>query len=206
MPPRKQSKADAPHVQMAEAQVLNRMVEEPKVTRPPSGRAVAIGRDGKPIWRTASATGEDPYAMAKAYEPEGWVYEWKRYSIHNKIEEAYHSNLMRAGAWSFVTHETHPGIFGKMGATGIIIIGDQALMERPLSLHREAMADEKKTADERLRRAKTERGLQAASSGVDTNTPDARAATYVKQPYDPDLAQDIASAKPKYDRDNMTID
>ncbi len=208
MPPRKAPNKQAQSEAMADAAVVNRMAVEAPAPRvqPPAGRAVAMGRDGKPIWRTATPQSEDAYARAQDLAPDGWVYEWKRNSIHNKTEEAYHSQLMRAGGWSYVTHDRHPGVWGSVEAKGNVIVGDQVLMERPLVLHIEALNEEKRAADERMRRAKTERGLQAASAGIDTNTPDARQATYVKQPYDPDLAQDVAAARPKYDRDNMSID
>ncbi len=191
-----------------DAAVVNRLAAQnaQASAKAPPGRVTAIGRDGKPIWRTASMQTEDPYANAQEYAPEGWAYEWKRNSIHNKTEEAYHSQLMRAGGWSYVTHDRHPGVWGSMTAKGNIVVGDQVLMERPMALHLEAHRDEKRAADERMHRAKTERGLQAASSGVDPNTPAAKANTFVRQAVDPTLAEDMAAARPKYDRDNMSID
>jgi len=202
----KQPKAEA----MADAEVMNAAVASnargaPNVTAP-RGRAVAIGRDGKPIWRTQTSTGDDPYALAKQYEPEGWAYEWKRETVRNQVDSQYHSGLHMNGGWTRVPHERHPGVFGSLEAKGGIICGDLGLWERPEVLHKEAMSDLKRAADEKMYRAKSERGLAAASAGIDVNTPQARANTFVRQAVDPTLQEDIAAARPAYDRSNMAID
>jgi hypothetical protein len=149
--------------------------------RVPAGRAVAIGRDGKEIYRqTSMGGGNDPFAIDPFLVPEGWVYEWKRYSIYGQVDYTHLSKLARVGRWTPVPAERHPGVFLPPDAKGPIIHDGLQLMERPLALHEEAMEEEKRAADGAMRRAKAERGLAAASPGIDTATPAARNATFVR--------------------------
>jgi len=176
---------------------------------PPPGRAVALGRDGKPIWRQNSANDHDPYANAGSYAPHGWTYEWKRGFIYNQPQATYQSTIARVGKWSEVPHERHPGIFGPLGAKGSIVHEGLILMERPTVLHMEAVNEEKKSARDAKARASRERGLQAASAGVDTNTPAAKAATFIKESRaleDEHFLEDLNAARPAYDRNVNSID
>lgn len=147
----------------------------------PHGRAVALGRDGQPIYRQTSMGSNDPYAIDPSLIPPGWVYEWKRHSLYNAIDHTHLAKLSRVGRWTPVPAERHEGVFMAPGVKGSIIHDGLILMERPIELHREAVQDEKREADERMRRAKVERGLAAASAGIDTRTRAARAATYMRQ-------------------------
>ena len=152
-----------------------------KVLNVPRGRAVAIGRDGKPIWRHATADSHDPFAIDESVMPDGWVWQWKRYSVYNQVDHSYQSQLQRIGKWTPVLAENTPdGMFLPPGSIGPVISEGLILMERPRALHEEAEAEEKMKADSALNKAKVERGLAAASPGIDVNTPAARNATYVK--------------------------
>lgn len=177
--------------------------------KPPAGRAVAIGRDGKPMWRQNAPGDSDPYAGANKYAPPGWTYEWKRYSIYNAPQATYQSTIQRVGRWTPVQHEAHPGVFGAPGERGSIIHEGLILMERPTALHNEARQEEQNLADEKVRRAKRERGLAPASAGIATDTDAARAATYVQESralQDEHYLEDLAMAKPSYDRSVNSID
>jgi hypothetical protein len=193
--------------------------QDPAHFAPRDGRAVVIGRDGKPIYRgvapgQASGT-TDVYNIAAKYQPPGYVYEWKRYATLNAPDYSYHAEVQRVGGWAPVQNERHPGVWLPPDHKGAIIINGLMLMERPIELHREALREEKNAADEKVRHAKTSRGLQAASNGVDTNTPEARAASFVKEGRlrDGNIGKDgmsdadaIAEARPTYNYDRSSID
>ena len=174
----------------------------------PPGRAVAIGRDGKPIYRQTSNGSHDPYAIDPFLIPQGWVYEWKRYSIYNQVDHTHQAKLARVGRWTPVPAERHDGEFLPPGAKGSIIHDGLILMERPIELHREAQMEEKRAADDAMRRAKTERGLPSASAGVNTQTIEARRASFVRQ--EAANAEDMAALaempRGSYDYDRQTID
>lgn len=176
----------------------------------PAGRAVAIGRDGKPMWRqSVPGNGTDQFAAAASYAPQGWVYEWKRHSIYNSPQTTYQSTIQRVGRWSPVPADRHPGVFGPPDMKGSIIHDGLILMERPWALHEEAKNEEKRTADGEVNRAKRERGLTPASPGIATNTAAARDATFVKESRaleDEHFMEDLSAAKPSYDRNVNTID
>lgn len=213
-------------VAQARAQAMDRAQDN--AVQPPRGRAVAIGRDGKPIWRGNMQQDHDPYARAASLAPPGWIYEFKTYSVFNQIAEAYVAKMLRQG-WSFVPAQRHPGEFSfsitggggaKAGpAMGAVILNGLALMEIPVALYQEAKREEKQAADARVRKAKAERGLPvpAGATGIDVNDPDARRATFVKEerlldrvstPKGMDVIgeEEWAAAKPTYQRDLNTID
>jgi hypothetical protein len=151
------------------------------MVQPPPGRAVAIGRDGRPIWRQAPQNGADPFAAALELAPPGWVYEWKRYSVTGQVDHTYLAQLQRIGKWTFVQAETHDGVFLPPGVTGNIIVDGLALMERPVELHAEANRERDDAANAVMRRARSERGLQvpAGVTGISTQTAAAQGATFV---------------------------
>lgn len=68
--------------------------------------------------------------------------------------------------------------------------------------------EEKRAADEAMRRAKSERGLPAASAGINTQTVEARRASFVRQ--EQATAEDMAALaempRGGYDYDRQTID
>lgn len=193
------------HIQRADAAMAARAM--PREVQPPRGRAVAIGRDGKPIWRHSTQQDHDPYAFAKDLAPSGWFYEWKAIKVVNQEQTSYMAKLYRDG-WTPVPAERHPGVFFHGDKTGSIEINGLLLMERPIALHEEAMREAKYAADERVHRAKSERGLPSVSPGIDTNTPDARRVTFVKEErmLDSVTADELAAVKPKYDYSTNTID
>ena len=195
--------------QMQSAPVAAAPGGAPPEVRAPAGRAVALGRDGKPMWRQNTPGDSDPYASAAKYAPPGWTYEWKRYSIYNAPQATYQATIQRVGRWSPVQHEAHPGVFGAPGEKGAIIHEGLILMERPTALHMEAKREEQNLADEKVQRAKRERGLAPASAGIDTSSPEARAATFIKESRaleDEHFMEDLSAAKPSYDRNVNTID
>lgn len=188
------------------------VVPAPQAIRVPAGRAVAVGRDGQPLWRHAPQGGADPFAIDPALIPPGWVYEWKRYSVMNQVDHAYQASLARQGGWTPVMAETHDGVFLPLGSKGAIIINGLILMERPVELHREAHRDEKTAADSIMSRARVERGLQVPGgvTGVSTQTAAAQQASFVNVSRAFASKEDRealeAIPKPAYDYERNSID
>lgn len=191
-------------------------IPQPQIPPPvqaPPGRAVAIGRDGKPIWRNAPVGGADQFNVAHL-EPDGWKYEWKRYSVNGLVDHAYQAQLKRVGRWEPVLAENHDGVFLPPGSTGAIIIDGLILMERPRPLHDEAQRELKQAADEPMQKARRERGLQVpianGVTGVSNDNAAARAASYVNVTRVHANADDMAALqeipRPAYDYERNTID
>jgi hypothetical protein len=118
------------------------------------------------MWRQVAVNGEDPYAIDPSLIPDGWIYEWKRYSIYNQVQASYQTSLQRVGKWTPVLKESHDGIFDAPGIKGTIIHEGLVLMAQPKVLNDEAVADEKRAANMAVHRAKTERGLTPANAGT----------------------------------------
>lgn len=124
-----------------------------------AGRAVAYNRAGQPIQRSAAETGVDDFAIPAHLPPPGWSWEWKRETVKGETDPQYISRLMQVG-WEPVMYESYPGVFapefdhdGKP-TKGPVRRKGLALYERALVLTKEAMADEKRKADEKVGRAK----------------------------------------------------
>jgi hypothetical protein len=186
-------------------------IPEPTKIRVPEGRAVAIGRDGRPVWRHTAQVGADQFAIDPAIVDHGWVYEWKRYSVVNQVDHAYLARLKRAG-WAEVPAERHDGLFLPPGTTGSVIIDGLILMECPIELYREAQDDVRKAANDVMRKARAERGLQVPGgvTGISTETPAARAASYVNVTRAFASAEDKEALagipRPAYDYNRDSID
>lgn len=125
---------------------MRQEADRPKVeiTAPP-GRKVALGRDGKPIWRQKTAT-TDPFHIDERIIPDDWSYEWKRRSVYG-WEDTQHQVTLGLNGWTPVPAERHDGMFMAPGAKGAIERDGMILMERPLELTLEAKIEEKQKAD-----------------------------------------------------------
>ena len=71
--------------------------------------------------------GVDEFACPMA--PDGWTYEWKRFSNVN-MEDRTHQNHVKRTGWQAVPVSRHPEMM-ESGATGAIIRRGMILMERP---------------------------------------------------------------------------
>lgn len=114
----------------------------------PEGRAVAIGRDGKPIYRRTTSSTDPFYVPREIVEP-GWSYEWKRHAVLNQEDPGYAAELNMNG-WTPVPAERHPGMWAPEGTQGPIIRQGLMLMERPEALTQEARDEERKAARQAL--------------------------------------------------------
>lgn len=165
-------------------------------------RPIAVGRDGNPIYLSDSLDEADPFAVAHLAPP-GWVYEWKRYSVWNQVDDNYQANLRLRGHWTPVLAESHPGVFMQAEKSkGPIMRDGMILMERPVEVHAHFQALEKRKADEKIQNAKMQHGLASRSSGVATNTDRARQNTFIRSARD--TGEDIP--RPQYSYDPQSVD
>lgn len=162
------------------APAVSRQAPDPMAGVPRDGRAVAVGRDGKPLFRQSQVS-SDHYALANDLQPPGWVYQWIAYSVNGDVQYTAMASKKRVGGWSEVPADRHPGVWLPVDHKGSIIVDGLILMERPVELHREAEREMKRQADGAVRKAKEERALAPKSSGIDVNTAAARGASFVRE-------------------------
>ena len=110
----------------------------------PEGRAVAIGRDGKPVYRRRTPT-TDPFYVPPEIVPNGWKYEWKTYTVFNQRNPGYEARL-NMNTWTPVPADRHPGMWVPDGTEGAVIVEGLMLMERPMVIHQEALQEERDAA------------------------------------------------------------
>lgn len=195
---RKPAAGSAPAQDAAPAREPAREEVRPGIghNQPPRGRAVAIGRDGQPIWRHGVAQdGFDKYAIPADMVPPGWVYQWKAVTVLNEERHQYIGEL-RSKGWTPVMADVHPGRFMPLDHKGPIIMDGLMLMETPYDLWEEASNDEKRVAADKVNRARANHGLAPASNTVATDTLGDRRNTFVRSGLD--TGADIP--RPKYDR------
>jgi hypothetical protein len=94
--------------------------------------------------------GTDEFYVPKDIIPDGWTYEWKRYSTYNQIDSSHIREQERKG-WSFVPASRHPSMLA-IGDTGNIILRKGlVLMERPTEIVDEARMIERRRAADQVR-------------------------------------------------------
>ena len=93
--------------------------------------------------------GTDKFHIPEGMVPEGWVYEWKRYSILNKEDPHYQISLRHMG-WEYVQAEQVPELV-PMGTTGQVFRDGMVLMERPKSINDLAKKRDLKEARDQVR-------------------------------------------------------
>lgn len=125
----------------------------------PAGRAVAVGRDGQPLFRRQTLTTDQFEIPAECKEP-GWSLEWKRYTMFGQPDKAYEAALYNNG-WRPVPVGRFPGVFMPMETPPEqpITRGDLILMERPETLTKEAREEERRAANDKMRTAIAQHGL-----------------------------------------------
>jgi len=96
--------------------------------------------------------GTDEFYIPPDIIPDGWTYEWKRYSSFNQIDSSHIRELERKG-WSFVPSDRpkHAQLMA-IGDTGNMILRKGlALMERPTEIVEEARMIERRRAAQQVR-------------------------------------------------------
>lgn len=125
--------------------------------------------------------GTDEFYIPSDIIPDGWTYEWKRYSTFNQIDSSHIRELERKG-WAFVPSSRHPSMMAIGDNGNIILRKGLALMERPTEIVEEARMIERRRAAEQVR-AKEEQ-LSGAPEGTMTRD-HAQTRPQIKKAYSP---------------------
>lgn len=128
---------------------------------------------------------QDRYFIDPAIIPQGFVYQWKRYSVLGQEEPAHLAELARAG-FEPVPADRHDGLFLPKGTTGPIIIGGMILMDRPVELEAEAQAEQRHLARAQVQGSKEQFGLAPRASGFEgpSEHTSARNNTFVRSQFE----------------------
>jgi len=94
--------------------------------------------------------GTDEFYVPPDLIPDGWTYEWKRYSTYNQIDSSHIRELERKG-WTFVPAARHPQLVAIGDSGNIILRKGLVLMERPTEIVEEARLIERRRAAEQVR-------------------------------------------------------
>jgi hypothetical protein len=124
--------------------------------------------------------GTDEFYIPLDLIPDGWTYEWKRYSTYNEIDSSHIREMERKG-WSFVPSSRHSNMMA-IGDTGNIILRKGlVLMERPTEIVDEARLIERRRASEQVR----SKEAQLSGTPEGTMTRDhAKAKPQIKKSYE----------------------
>lgn len=93
--------------------------------------------------------GIDDFYVDPSIVPDGWSYEWKRHTLLGKEDPAYQVQLARGG-WETVPANRHPEMM-PIGNYAAIERKGMILMERPLTLTKEAKDIELRRARNQVR-------------------------------------------------------
>lgn len=125
--------------------------------------------------------GTDEFYVPADFIPDGWTYEWKRYSTLNQIDSSHIRELERKG-WAFVPSSRHPSMMAIGDNGNIILRKGLALMERPTEIVEEARYIERRRAADQVR--SKEQQLSGTPEGTMTRDhPQARPS--IKKGYEP---------------------
>ena len=89
--------------------------------------------------------------------PEGWVYNWKRETVHNQPDPSYSAALMRRG-WEPVPASRHSDMVSMAERDGPVRRKGMILMERPKTINDEAKAAELVKARNEVRQKEIQLG------------------------------------------------
>ena len=127
--------------------------------------------------------GTDDFWVDTSSIPDGWTYEWKRFTVVGMEDPSYQVGLRRSG-WEPVPASRHPEMM-PMGYDGddIILRKGMMLMERPKEITDEIRLKDKKAARDQIRMK--EQQLNDAPAGqFERNNKDAPLAK-VKKGFEP---------------------
>lgn len=152
------------------------------------GRVVFTNRAGMPIQRAGAETGANEFWIPAHLPPPGWSWEWKEETIVGEIRSGVAAKQALVG-WEPVMAESYPGelmpAFDDQGrpVKGPIRRGGLILKERRMEATLEAIADDKRKADEAVGKSKRQYAAGPDTKGAQTAEFDqaARRASYVQQ-------------------------
>lgn len=125
--------------------------------------------------------GTDEFFIDPAVIPDGWTYEWKRYTTVGAEDPTYQTALARAG-WEPVPVSRHPEMMPSTTKDMIITRKGMILMERPTEI-----VDERRRIEQRKARDQV-RAKEAQLSGTPEGTmtrDHAKVRPQVKKSYEP---------------------
>ncbi len=109
-----------------------------------------VGRDGEVLTRTRTA-GTDPFAIPQEIVPKGWSYQWNTVTVFNNKDVVMGQSMtMYANGWRPVPAERHPGMFVPFGTKGEIVREGQRLEERPMTMTKQAQAEDVEAAKRQM--------------------------------------------------------
>lgn len=114
----------------------------------PDGRIEVTGHNGEILSRTRTQVG-DIFEIPSDMIPKNWSYQWNSVSVAGNSDILLDQNhMMHQNGWRPVPAERYAGTLVPKGSKGNIIRGQQMLMERPLALTLEALAEDKRNAQQ----------------------------------------------------------
>ena len=120
-------------------------------TRQPARQGPVVGRGGEVLTRHRQA-GIDQFHIPLDLIPKGWSYQWNTVTIYNREDLVVGQAMqMYENGWRPVPAERHPGRFVPVGKKGDIVRDGMRLEERPLSMTKEAAAEEEMAARRQMR-------------------------------------------------------
>lgn len=124
--------------------------------------------------------GTDEFYIPQDIIPDGWTYEWKRYSTYNEIDSSHIREMERKG-WAFVPAERHPQMVAIGDKGNIILRKGLVLMERPTEIVDEARLIERRRAADQVRAKEAQ--LSGTPEGTMTRD-HAKAKPQIKKSYE----------------------
>jgi hypothetical protein len=191
MEPRRRRRTRS-HVTEAPAEpVMKTVVEKtPTLERSPMRSSMSADDRARADARTAEilgddsmlTTGEDKFHVDPSVVPDGWTYEWKRWTVYNKEDPQYRTVIDRGG-WENVPTERHPELMPPGSAEAFIHLDGLMLMERPKAVTDKVKARDLLAARNQVR-AKEEQ-LASAPAGTFERGTHPGAPVAVKKGYGP---------------------
>lgn len=111
----------------------------------------------------------NPFHIPVGEIPEGSSYEWKRFSNVGQEDPFYLAQMRRQG-WEPVDPRRHPNWIPEGYTAPHIIREGMILMERPIELTLEAIAEREMLAKQQIREAESRLGMAPRINGIDTGT------------------------------------
>lgn len=116
------------------------------------GAVIAAGRTGEQLTRRRTSV-VDKFEIPAHYIPVGWSYQWNAVTVLNQgMNEIVRGDLqMHENGWRPVPASRHPGHWTSPDHEGAIVVEGLRLEERPESLTKEALAEDKMRAGAQVR-------------------------------------------------------
>lgn len=134
------------NMQVNKSSTLEVKIPKPNSAKSAAERAAEIrsGFDGGVL-----DEGTDDFFVDPSKIPDGWSYEWKRFTVLNQEDPSYQVQLRRAG-WEPVPAARHPEMMPVGSSDLNILRKGMLLMERPQEISDEVRAADKRRARQQV--------------------------------------------------------